>query len=267
MRKPKLKLNLKLLFNLTQGLRRGLRLIIFIIIIFLAIIFVTGHLLRILKDSDYFKTKDIITYGTDSVDLSSVDLSYLKGRNIFLVDLQKESGYISQLYPTYKKVRLIRILPNRLFIDFLKRTPLGIVKLYRYFCVDDESVLFNLPYDKLKELNLPLILGLETKIFGPKSGKKYNVRELALALNIIKEIEANKALKDYKIKKIDVANPAHASFFINEGELEIKINEEDIKDKVNILSNLLIQLKKDLANIRYIDLRFKEPVIKLKDVK
>lgn len=216
-----------------------------------------------LTNLDCFRIKDIITSSADDL-----DLSYLKGKNIFSVDLQKESGHISELYPVYKKIKVIRVMPNRLFVDFVKRTPVGIVKLYRYFLVDEESVLFNAPFEQIEQLDLPLILGLEIRIFGPKSGKKYSVRELTLALNIIKEVKANPALKDYKIKKIDVANPASASlFFINREDLQIMVNHEDIGGKINILGNLLAQLKNDLGNIKYIDLRFKEPVIKLRDVK
>jgi hypothetical protein len=47
--------------------------------------------------------------------------------------------------------------------------------------------------------------------------------------------------------------------------LEVKIGQGDISDKMRVLGELFIQLKKDLSNIKYIDLRFKEPVIKFKN--
>jgi cell division septal protein FtsQ len=126
-------------------------------------------------------------------------------------------------------------------------------------------VLFDIT-PELGQPDLPLILGLDTKIFGPKLGQKYNIRELMLALNIIKAVQKNNELKDCKIKKIDVAYPNNTSFFIAEG-LQIKLDEDDIEGKINILSTLLIRVKDELVNIKYIDLRFKEPVIKFKDVK
>jgi hypothetical protein len=49
--------------------------------------------------------------------------------------------------------------------------------------------------------------------------------------------------------------------------LEIKLGPENVKEQFNILGNLLLNSKNELSNTRYIDLRFKEPVIKLKDVK
>ncbi|MBI4972389.1 MAG: hypothetical protein HZA27_01055 [Candidatus Omnitrophica bacterium] len=248
------------------------KLIPILIVIFLIICFVVG-LGYILRQLDFFKIKEVIL----KKDVRA-DLSYLKGQNIFTLDLSKESRYILQSYPTYKKIRLVRILPDRLFVDFVKRVALAQVKLYRYFCVDEDAVLFD---GELQE-ELPLIVGLETKIFGPKLGRKYNVKELELALNIIKEIRRNRILKKCSIKKIDVTTTSNAAFFLplpakaqgqvkvkkvaSPAAIEIKIGEDRLRDKVNFLSTLLVQVRKDLANIKYIDLRFKEPVIKFNDV-
>jgi len=254
-----------------------IKLLIFIAIIFLATFFIIGYIWKSLGTADYFKIKDIVTTETDKV-----DLSYLKGKNIFSVDLRNESRYISEFYPDYKKIKLVRVLPNLIFVNFIKRKPVAFVKLYRYFALDEDGVLF---YEsgRPEELELPLILGLETKIFGPKPGRKYNIKELMLALGIIKEARENRVLKDYRIKTVDVTNLANTSFFIPlpartldyskiqlaawPQVLEVKIGQEEIKDKLAMLADLISQVKGDLANIKYIDLRFKEAVIKLKDVK
>lgn len=256
-------------------LKLPIRLIIVTVMLFLAATFVAWYLRQILRSSSYFTVKDIIIY-----DNNAIDLSYLKGENIFAIDLNKESRYLSEAYPNYRRISLVRILPNRLGVQCILRKPLAFVKLYRYFCIDEDSVLFDIS-EQLEETQLPIISGLETKIFGPKSGKKYNIKELALALNIIKEIERNRALRDYKIKIIDVQLLSNASIFISPAliasnysadksttgskYLEVKIGQEEPQTKINILANLLTQAKNDISNIKYIDLRFKEPVIKLKN--
>lgn len=233
------------------------------LVLFLAI----GYLAGALKRTDFFNIKGIIIREGENRDFSA-DLSYLKGRNILTIDLKKEEQSISQIYPGYKKIKLIRLLPDRLFADFLRRKPVAYIKLSRYFCVDADGVLLE-PLAS-GEPDLPVIYGLETKIFGPKQGEKYNTRGLIVAINIIKTIKSNKTLKDLQIKKIDVIDPANASFLIFvpnpafAGNLQIKIGQEHIDDKINILSSVFIQAKNDWGNIKYIDLRFKEPVIKFK---
>lgn len=266
-------------FNLPPVVYVKLRNLTIELIIVSIIIFFGGRLIikrarNALGDSDYFKIKDIIVSKTEE----GLDFSYFRGRNIFNLDLEKESRYISELYPDYKKVRLVRILPNRLFVGFTERRPLAYVKLYRYFFADSDLVLFNVPRGQ-EETDLPVIVGLETKIFGAKSGKRYNIKELAEALNIIKELNSNNALKKYKIKRVDVANPANASFFLQRPDypkglttavpeaLEVKMGQDDTSDKIHILGDIFNQLKNDLGDIKYIDLRFKEPVIKFKDAK
>lgn len=215
---------------------------------------------RGLKTLDYFKIKDIIM-----AQGIKADLAFLKGRNIFSLDLNKEAEGLSRLHPSYKKVRLIRVLPNRLFINFISRRPVARVRLYRYFCVDEEQVLFNIP-DVSAEQELPVITGLENKISNPKPGVKYNLKELTVALNIARE--ARGFLRGYKVKSIDVASLPAASFIIflpQELFLEVKTGPDNLRGKINVLANLIAQAKKDFQGIEYIDLRFKEPVIKLRE--
>jgi hypothetical protein len=231
-----------------------------------------------MREWDYFKITEIVTRQANLA-----QLSYLKGKNIFSLNLKEESGYLLNAYPDCSRVRLVRILPNRIFVDFIRRKPIALVKLYRYFAVDDEGVFF-LTEDKPEELELPVISGLETKIFGPKPGKRFNTKELLVALSIIKEVGGNNLLKDYKIKRLDLSNLSDASIFISlpprqqdyskgrlakkaGGVLEVKISQSNIKDKINIFAGLISQLNKDLSNIAYIDLRFREPVIKYRDAK
>lgn len=242
------------------------------IAVFIALVLVIIYLVSALKNLDYFKIK----YVDSNKPEEALDFSYLSGRNIFNIDLNKESRYISGQYPVYKNIRLFRILPNRLFVLLSDRRPIACVKLYRYFWVDNERILFDSPKD-IDTDDFPLIIGLEKKITGPKAGRQYNIKELITALNIINEAQSDSFLKRYKIARIDITNPADISCFIRPQEypqgqgtkdsllLEVKIPQDDIRGKVQILAGLLNQLNEDITNIKYIDLRFKEPVVKLKD--
>jgi len=253
-----------------QRIRLPVKQIVIIAIVIAFAIPVFIYLSATFKKANFFNIEEILCTGD-----CKIDLSYLKGRNIFSVDLAKQSRYLSDLFPLYSRIRLIRVLPNRIFVDFVKRKPIACVSLYRYFYVDKDSFLFNLPSQE-DIPTLPLIVGLETKIFGPKPGNRYNIRELELALEIINEINANSVFKNCEIKKIDVSSISNASFFMalpvkdalgkkEYGVIEVRLGGEDIKGKINILGNLLNQLTADRYNIKYVDLRFKEPTIKLKD--
>ncbi len=244
MKKPRLRIPFKLILAL-----------VFLVVIYLTV----AALFRGLKNLDYFKIKEIAVRGGGEKE----NFSYFKGQGIFNIDLKKESGRIWQFHPAYKKVRLIRILPNRLLVDFVKRTPQAYVKLYRYFCVDEELVLLDAEGEP-QENALPVILGLETKIFGPKIGKKYNVQELGLAVSIVREVKKRPLAPYLNIKVVNVANPVNA-FFVTDNGLEVRIGQDNIRERVELLENLMRQTRNELSRIKYFDLRFKDPVIKFKE--
>lgn len=234
-------------------------------VILLALVFVARASWYFLRTSQYFNIKEVFS----REGIAAEPFSYLKGKNIFGVQLRKETMYLSQFFPEYRSVRLFRLLPDRIFVDFIKRLPVAQVKLYRYFSLDQDGVFFS--SSEQPDQGLPVITGLETRIFGPKPGKKFNVKELSLALNIVKEINKKKLFKSYPVKKIDVASPSSALVFVylsNKPDLlEVRLPQENVKDKVDMLSGIISAGRNELANFKYIDLRFKEPVIKLKDAK
>ncbi len=248
------------------------------VIIMLGLAFIAGYIWNTFKGSDYFSVQDIVCKEAEGI-----DLSYLKGRNVFSIDLEKESEYIHGFHPDYKKIKLVRVFPNRIFVYFVKRQPAALVKLYKYFILDKDGFLCNAP-DDARDLELPIVTGLETKIFGPTAGKRYDIKETALVLSILREFERIRPFKNYRINRIDVKNIADTSIFLvfppeaadyskgaksgvaTEG-LQIKLGFGNIRRKLAILAGVITRGKLDLANIKYIDLRFEKPVIKYGDIK
>jgi len=236
-----------------------------------------AYLYSAFKNLDYFKVKEVI----DIEGKEMPELYYLKGKNIFSMSLEKEAGHILGLSYDNKEIRLVRVLPDRVMVDFIKRKPLGLVRLYRYFLVDENSVLFEVPPD-LDSSALPVIHGLDTKIFGPKPGRKYDVPELKLAVEIIREFKKSRILKSCIISKVDVPSLGNAVFYLilpqgpvaggkprSHEAFEVRIGQDNISSKIDVLGRLMFQVRSELGNIKYIDLRFKEPMIKPKseDVK
>ncbi len=229
------------------------------------------------KKSDFFKIKEIIINSNNG---AKIGFDYLKGRDIFTIDLEKEEDLALRIYPVCKTVKLIKVLPNRIFADFVIRKPIAYVRLYKYFHVDEDGILFEAPLG-LEQFDLPVILGLDAKIFGPKKGQRCEVKELTAALKIIKNIRKNTAFSNLIIKKVDAADMGSISVFlvlpsatVNDAGgkvteplevLEVKFGQGYINEKIDILGNLFVQGRNNLDNIKYIDLRFNDPVIKFKE--
>jgi cell division septal protein FtsQ len=253
-----------------------LMIIFILVIILLAFSILLGYIWKVLTTSEFFAVKQVI------VRQSGESFEYLKGKNIFDLNLNIESSRALLNCPDCRKVRFLRILPNCVIVDFLKRKPVALAKFYKNYAIDQQGVFFS-PVGTAEEADLPVIYGLETKIFGPKPGVRYKRPEIDLALSIIKEFKSNSTLRSFVLKKIDVTNLQGAGLFVllpNQAVnyikpvpqlgwvgFEVRIGEGSIKQKLMILGGLLMQANKESANIKYIDLRFKEPVIKLNNVK
>ena len=252
------------------------KLIIFLAVILLAIFLLIGYIWEVLTTSDFFSVKQVVVRN------AGISFDHLKGKNIFSLDLGSQSRSVFSNCLDCRMVRFSRILPDCIVVDFLKRQPVALVNFYKNFAVDEQGILFY-PALTAEEADLPVIYGLETKIFAPKPGIKYKRPELDLALNIIKEIKANKSLRGLTLKRIDIASPQSAGFFIllpkqvadytlakpqlEWAGFEVRVGEGNIRQKIMILGGLIIQARRDWGNIKYIDLRFKEPLIKLNNVK
>jgi cell division septal protein FtsQ len=248
------------------------KIVSFLLIIFLAFSFIIGYIWKVLSTADFFAVQQVIVRNSD------YQFDYLKGRNIFSLNLSNEAWKAFLRCPDCRKVRFSRVLPNCIVVDFLKRKPVALVRFYKNFAIDEQGVLF-LPDLATEESELPVIYGLETKIFAPKPGISYKRSELGLALSIINEFKLNKSFGGFTLKRVDVANPGSAGFFMllpkqvanytlaspqaEWSGFEVRIGASSVRQKMMILGGLVIQARKEWSNINYIDLRFKEPLIKL----
>jgi len=244
-----------------QKFKLPVKIILILAIILLAVYFLIGYIWKVLTTSDFFAVGQVVVRN------SNTSFDYLKGRNIFSLDLKGQALKARLGCPDCRLVRFARIFPDCVFVDFVKRKPLALVKFYRDFAIDEQGVLFY-PTGSLEEAGLPVIYGLETKIFKPTPGTRYYRPEISLALSIISEFKANKNLQGFTLKRVDVANPESAGFFMflpkqERLGFEVRTGSNNIRTKMMILGGLVKQASKEWANIKYIDLRFKEPVIKL----
>jgi cell division septal protein FtsQ len=233
-----------------------------------------------LKRSEYFLVNVVTVRQGSNITQDEKNFIYLKGRNIFDLDLEKEARNVAYYYPSYQKIRITRFFPAHLVVDFLKREPLAVIRSSRNFYIDENLVLFELPNGGA-EVDLPIISGVDKYISGAKYGTKCGVPAVVTALNIIKQMRENKVFKGYRIKKLDMSGPDNPAtiflasapsaeytktdFALLEQYLEVKVGWEDTRNKLALLATLLAQVKNNIYNIEYIDLRFKEPVIKFKE--
>ena len=191
------------------------------------------------------------------------DCELFKGENIFRVNLKQASAALRQSNPDCKNVVLRRLLPDRIIVNFLPRRAVAAVKLSEYFFLDEQGVLFTSDRPRYDNLQLPLIIGLAEKVSQPRSGLRCNEKSLLACLDFISALSADRSLcEQVKIERINLENANDIFLFTTSG-CKLNLGSYDsLNRKPAILLKLLKEIDADLSQVQYIDLRFKESVVR-----
>lgn len=229
-----------------------------------------------LVESGYFSIKKIIIKGIADIDPPREFL----GKNLFTLRIKDLEKRLYFRYPQLRDLVIKRSFPDTLIITSHAR--IAVAKLSglgskqgTIFLIDKEGVLLDLP-DASKYDKLPTIYGLSGKIKHlPKAGKIKNAA-LSIALIILQEYGKIEGFREKRIRCIDLSVPADAFFEIetegetsldkekakkpSKGVFKVIIGNEEARERMNVLRVLISKIKSNLDQIKYIDLRFKNPV-------
>jgi len=211
------------------------------------------------KNSSYFQVHRI-TCSVPSRAKSLQKFLYLKDESIFDVNLGGLQKQLEWSFPEVGAIRVFKRFPDEILIVFKERPPYAAVLLgSNYFLIDRQG--FTVSKDPSSQGMFPLIRGLPSPLKNAALGQRIASEQLQMALKILDLFSQNKALRPFVIGKIDIGNLSRISFYLGD-QLEVVIDKENIQDKINTLGVILEKAKLDWERIRYIDLRFQEPVIK-----
>ena len=236
--------------------RTALLLILFLVIA--CAIFLSFYGLYI--KSSYFVVENVIIVGRESN--SRVDYNKLErmtvDKNIFKLNLKDIRNYMLKNYPELFDLRLTRAFPDSIVAVITLRKPVAQLYQIRYYPIDKDGVILSQVKDYPNE-KLPIISGAPFDLSG-HVGKATDSRYIKKALLLLKELQSSGLLEEHKLVEINISNIRNIIFFL-EDNLEIKIGYEDYALRLENLKKILEDPKLNPADIRYIDLRFKEPVI------
>ena len=231
------------------------------IIVFLFIGFVcfTGYVNTVdfLTSSPLFEVKNVlIDRSIQFIDLRA--LKDLKGTNIFKVDIKKVDRQIAQRYPYIAQLSVVRQLPDRILILAKKREPL--MQIYykkKYLLLDTQGVAL---YYILQPANLPQVYGIPLERDWSFLGGHISGQEMSKVVDILNMFKQSAYLRRWRIHAVQAGNLSKIDLLVGEN-MHVILDQDDTQDKIELLQMLISSNKIDLNKVKYIDLRFKEPVI------
>ena len=217
----------------------------------------------------YFRISKVVIEGVPEEGYLELKQRLL-GKNIFSYNLKSIKYALEGLFPEVECSGLSRRLPNELVISLRKRQGIAQLKLSRFYLVDRSGMIL----DKISDSafsSLPVIHGLQNKLFHPQTGMTYNLNELNRILELIQRLNDSRgALREYAITKVNAVSADSGSFFIARvvpaaefpaaaiglaPEVEVKFSLDKPGETVKVLELLLAKHKSGLSNIEYIDIR------------
>ncbi len=232
--------------------------------IFLLTIFVIAQVIFI--NSDFFKLRSIEITGIDRVSHKEIlDTACLPwGANVMFLDVDLFTSKIRKML-WIKQVKLNKTYPGGMHIDIRERIPVvkvaGEKQPERWFTVDDEGVvLAEVPRDDGK--GLPHLVVTEPVQVGGliERSKVENITKFYTWLSP----DMNKKIKDFMIAE-DFLISFH--YLLPDHVIEVKLGKlEDMNTKIEVFQKILTQMEGKSKELEYIDLRYKEPVVKMKQV-
>jgi len=228
----------------------------------LFVIFVIGQkAVLAVRSSPYFVVKEVF-YDPSLEYISSKVINQLKGRSLFEINPKDIHDRIKSLYPRISNLRVVKRYPNQILIIAKQRKPFAQVLVSdQIFTLDRDRTVISAASSVSPEL--PYITGVQAKSRGVIVGVAMRDRKLDVAFNILSRAAQKRGLSGNLIGQIDVKNLSQIDLYLN-NQLKVIIDQDDLDDKLETLVLVLSQVSSTIDEVNYIDLRFKEPIVKKK---
>lgn len=217
----------------------------------------TEQTVKLLKASPHFIIRQIEVDPTLKINVPP-EVSYLIGKNIFNVNLRALHKKIVSQHPELAHLKISKKYPDKIYIMAKKRTVLAQARINgRLYALDQAGVVLKSGTEP--EENLPLLLGVRvnTKV---SVGEMLKGPDIRAGLGIIKAFENDPKLAAFPLNSVDVQNTSKINLLVSE-KLKVLMDTVDFQHKIRLLGFILSQPGFDWNTTKYIDLRFKEPIL------
>ncbi len=180
--------------------------------------------------------------------------------NLWELDIRMLADELKQQQPWLQDIRVIRQLPNAVRIQPIPRSPVAQVRIDRWYPVDRDG--FILPQAGGQPTNhLVRLVGVERSGISLKVGKANTDERLLFALRVLEKLRHTRSSISRRLTEINVGDPQQIRFLMD-GETEVRCGSElELDAHLARLQAALKAMVKQPLPVKYIDVRFRDPVI------
>jgi len=233
-----------------------IRCIVFLFILWL-LFWMYSQLRDFLNNAPIFNVKNVeVEQSIKFID--DRPLKALKGQNILSIDLKRIHEQIANRYPQISQLRIIRQFPDTIMVLAKKRDILFQVQVRKkYLVVDTQGVTM---FYSASPLACPLVLGVPLEKKRIVMGTVSTSKELNTVVDLFEQFKIHPHTSRLKVLTVQAENLSKIELMVMPN-IQIIIDQEDLPAKVDRLEVLFKNGKVNWSLVKYIDVRFKEPII------
>ncbi|HLI64143.1 MAG TPA: FtsQ-type POTRA domain-containing protein [Terriglobales bacterium] len=240
-----------------------LKLVLQLVAVAIAVALVWAALQRYATQSWRFRldsSDNIILAGAHNVTRSQV-LEVMASdidRNIFFVPLELRQKQLQQI-PWVQSASVLRLLPNRLKIILVERTPVAFVEVNsRIELIDAQGVIMELPVRQAAQYSFPVIVGITDS--DPLSTR---AARMAIYSRLMKELDSGGAHYSTDISDVDLSDPEDVKATVTDphGAVLVHLGATDFRQRFQIYVTHVGQWRVQFPTLQSVDLRYAHQVI------
>jgi cell division protein FtsQ len=181
-------------------------------------------------------------------------------RNIFHVPLAERRAELETM-PWVEHASVMRLLPNRIRVHVVERTPVAFVRQGgNISMVDAHGVLLNLPADSPGNPNysFPVVTGISAQ--EPLSTRAPRMK---LYTRFIQELDAGDAKLSGQLSEVDLSDPEDVKALIPDHNAEVLVHfgEENFLDRFHRMQEHMPEWRQQYPRLASVDMRYERQVV------
>jgi cell division protein FtsQ len=181
-------------------------------------------------------------------------------RNIFRVSLDERKEALEEL-PWVEHATVMRLLPNRLRVSIVERTPVAFVRQGNHIgLVDANGVLLDMPTDVQANMHysFPVVTGLAQN--DPLS---LRAARMKLYARFTSDLNSSGEKISEKLSEVDLSNPEDVRALIPDkaGEVMVHFGEENFLERYRKFEEHLPEWRAQYPHLSSVDMRYERQVV------
>ena len=181
-------------------------------------------------------------------------------RNIFTVSLEQRRAELERL-PWVAHATVMRLLPNRMRVSIVERTPVAFVRQGSHIgLVDANGVLLDMPVDsgKNEHYSFPVVTGISAN--DPQSTRAARMKIFG---RFTSELDASGEKISEELSEVDLSNPEDVQALIPDRSTEILVHfgEDSFLDRYRRFKEHLPEWRTLYPKLSSVDMRYERQVV------